>query len=437
MAHLLGETAALLYFAYALGLLAGTLGGHLIIFLLEVASWRTAKPSTLLVFEVFYGFINPLAYLLVIQPGLFREVTPTWLQVIEWCVLVAYWAARLHGLSLFGRRERVFARGILGAVAGLCVGLLVRDGVVILREGTGGLEVLFEDARWPLLLLGSPLYFVGVASALRHLQASRQESRWVSSGFRVNGSRPRWAPLAAGVITLVVAVATLVHDSEDGLRSALLAQRDTVFATSAEHRIDPRLLPAIVLVTQRSTTTVFRSVLEEAVAAAWLMDRKNDFLLGEAMDPSLGPAQVKGHTVMLGHLLRAKARNAKGTEWFKDYRAIRHRARKLLETPPATALGEVALPLSASLPSSEDVVAALLHEESNLACAAFVLDLHATRWEAEHPAWSVRGRPDVLATLFQLGFERTEPNPEPASNAFGRAVAAAMDEPWVVEHFGR
>ncbi len=66
------------------------------------------------------------------------------------------------------------------------------------------------------------------------------------------------------------------------------------------------------------------------------------------------------------------------------------------------------------VPAGRQVVArAVVDAETNPA-------LDQSQWEAAKPAWSLRARPDVLATLYQIGFARSRPQGSPRSNAFGR-----------------
>jgi hypothetical protein len=81
-------------------------------------------------------------------------------------------------------------------------------------------------------------------------------------------------------------------------------------------------------------------------------------------------------------------------------------------------------------------VRALLDPKRNIALSAYLLDLYAAQWEEPRPEWSIRSRPDILATLYQLGFMRSEPKPEPRPNAFGTRVAQVFQAPWMQEHFG-
>jgi hypothetical protein len=43
--------------------------------------------------------------------------------------------------------------------------------------------------------------------------------------------------------------------------------------------------------------------------------------------------------------------------------------------------------------------------------------------------WSIRERPDILATLYQIGFARSKPHGAPQSNAFGNRVRQVYERP--------
>ena len=75
----------------------------------------------------------------------------------------------------------------------------------------------------------------------------------------------------------------------------------------------------------------------------------------------------------------------------------------------------------------------LLRAESNLETCALILALYQKQWEAAHRDWSIRARPDILATLYQIGFARSKPHGTPQSNAFGARVREVYEQPWLGE----
>jgi uncharacterized protein (DUF1800 family) len=77
------------------------------------------------------------------------------------------------------------------------------------------------------------------------------------------------------------------------------------------------------------------------------------------------------------------------------------------------------------------VAAVLLDDRSNLAMCALILALYQRQWESVNRDWSLRERPEILATLYQLGFARSRPHAAPRSNAFGVRVRAVFEQPWL------
>ena len=55
------------------------------------------------------------------------------------------------------------------------------------------------------------------------------------------------------------------------------------------------------------------------------------------------------------------------------------------------------------------------------------------QWETADPSWSIRRRPDILATLYQIGFERSRPHGAPRSNRFAQRVLEATRLAWLQE----
>ena len=82
------------------------------------------------------------------------------------------------------------------------------------------------------------------------------------------------------------------------------------------------------------------------------------------------------------------------------------------------------------------VVAALLDARANLATCAMILALYQEQWETASPDFSLRGRREILATLYQIGFARSRPHGAPRSNACGSRVGEVIKEPWLTELFG-
>jgi hypothetical protein len=79
------------------------------------------------------------------------------------------------------------------------------------------------------------------------------------------------------------------------------------------------------------------------------------------------------------------------------------------------------------VPAERHIVAhALLDTKSNLETCALILALYQNQWKATNRDWSLRRRPDILATLYQIGFARSKPRGAPRSNAFRESSTPSL-----------
>src|SRR4029079_9306635 len=101
---------------------------------------------------------------------------------------------------------------------------------------------------------------------------------------------------------------------------------------------------------------------------------------------------------------------------------------------PASAVAALR-PTFAGMPSKAEIVGQLFDDRANLEMCGLILALDAAHWETANPAWSIRDRPEILATLYQLGFERSHPKANPRAMAFRDAVRARHDSAWMREPF--
>ena len=102
---------------------------------------------------------------------------------------------------------------------------------------------------------------------------------------------------------------------------------------------------------------------------------------------------------------------------------------------PASAVAALR-PSFAGLPSKERMVDELFDDRQNLEMCGLILSLYAIQWETANSAWSIRDRPEILSTLYQLGFERSLPKADPRPIKFGERVRAVYESDWMKTHFG-
>jgi len=254
----------------------------------------------------------------------------------------------------------------------------------------------------------------------------------------------------AGVIGVaLVTVALAAHRRSDAaVRKLVSDHRESILEAAARYDVDPRLIASIVYVTHRDQLSPFRGALEPLVIWAWATNLRREFgmrppdrmdeigtdenpLLNRALDVSLGLAQIKPRTAQTASVLATGRKpDDLPKPAFFSYRDVEPIGDAW--TLPAAAGASVRPPIP--VPAERHIVAnALLDAQSNLATCALILALDQNQWEATNRDWSLRGRPDILATLYQIGFARSKPHGAPRSNAFGSRVRQVYEQPWLGE----
>lgn len=419
------------FLGYALFLLGGCLGGHLLAGVLH-ARYRRRYPGVALLIELIYCLLHPLLYLLVLEPAFFRHATDVRIQAVSWTLLFAYWAFRLGGAAL--PLSDVSLRRIGAWLFGLCGAWVV---VIGIRDGIVG-SSLPTEGRVPQavqVLLCSPLYLVPLWITVSQWLATRTPQSWSAAKVLLSGTRRSRIWASCGVVGMVALTSLAsVHAPRATVQDEVLRDRTSILASAQRHRIDPRLLAALYLVSQRDTTTPFRNQLEATAAGAWLTDPKSHFGLAAGLNPSLGATQIKPVTLITARVIRRKSEHP-ADHYGKEEREVPD-AGDAWTRVPSPALERVPFEPWIQAQAKPALVKALLVPSQNLEACAFLLDLYATQWESANPAWAIRDRPEILATLFQIGFQHSRPKADPQPNAFGIVVAEAMHEPWLQAQFG-
>jgi hypothetical protein len=287
-----------------------------------------------------------------------------------------------------------------------------------------------------------PLYAIPIVLAWDHLN-TLEWRQFPSAGPRpvlfllsTRGSRVA-AATALGFVAVTV-LAAGYRRSDAHVRALVHEHRDTIRAAAARYAVDPRLVAAIVYVTHRDQLSPFRATLERLVMTAWATDGGdeyggNQFMLNEPLDISVGLAQIKPRTAQTASLL-ATGRVATDLPRPASFSYMRGEPAGQAWVLPVAGWEDVRPPFP--VPTDRHVIVeALLDARTNIETCALILGLYQRQWEQANPAWSLRGRPDILATLHQIGFARSKPHGAPRSNAFGSRVRAVVEQPWLADLF--
>ena len=435
-----GQTLAGGYVIY-LGLLAllGYAGFHTgVLATLLYLRWRHRLPSRLLPVELVYGFINPLIYLLVFQPyGAFRPRKPIddWMDAIAWTLFVALWGSRLllpRTLEASpAARMRLARLCLLGLV--VLAGFALSDLTRVWGHQVWGAGPRFRPwwgSVWLLFAL-APLY--AIPAVLLHTYRTRLMRADARVQFLLLPRRPavRLA-IGASVLALISLGLSMVRSPDAHARARVGELAPVILETASRYQVDPHLLAALVYVTGREQSEPFRDHFERLVTTTFLVDAESHFKLSKPFDCSLGLAQIKPVTALTA-LRLCEAAGQPWQLWPKHLRDVPELGPEWRPGPDA--LAACAPPVRPVPTNKPEVVASLLRDESNIAFAGLILGLYQWQWRSAKPEWDISRRPDILATLYQIGFAKSRPHAAPRSNAFGARVAAISRERWLRDRF--
>lgn len=391
------------------------------------------------VLQLVYGFLNPLVYLLVLnQPGamLKWDALDPWLTAVAWTLFLAFWGARMLVPSTLERQPAV--RAMLGRV---CVLGLTCLAAFALRDLTRmwwpSLDSYMGRIRsdvmnlWYLVAL-APLYLIPALILNGHrLRLARDRSS--VSFLWLSGRTTK--PLAIALATIVVLLvgASIVRTSDGAARQRVDASASAIRAAAEQYDIDPALLAALVYVGARDVGP-FRDHMERFATSAFLFDSDSHLMLARSFDLSIGAAQIKPVTALTALTLCRDSGHAWDI-WGKHLRDVPDLGSAWATRPSRRSVCHP--PMAEARISKPEVVAALRRDESNVAMAALILALYQWQWREANAAWDISERPEILATLYQIGFLKSRPHGAPRSNEFGQRVAEISREPWIQERFDR
>jgi hypothetical protein len=405
--------------------------------------------------EITFGLVNPVLYLAILTPSMapLRSGPEWWVTLLHgsaWFLLTAVWMLRLFGSALDTRRRgtRAGVRVLLWA-AFVCLLLYTAKDAWLMAQLDAARMSAFAFALNVLRIC--PLYFIPAVLLWDHLRSLARPSEEASAGrdrlFLLPDRTARIAVAGVAGVALVTITLAAHRRSDASVRTLVSEHRDSIRAAAARYDVDPRLIASIVYVTHRDDLSPFRGALERFLISAWARNLRRDFrmrppdgtgegadenpLLNRALDISVGLAQVKPRTAQTASVLAmGRTPNELPKPMFFAYRDTEPIGEGWMLLPAARSSLDSPIPV----PAEKHLVAsALLDAPLNLATCALILALYQNQWEAANADWSIRARPDILATLYQIGFARSKPHAAPRSNAFGTRVREVYEQRWLAE----
>jgi hypothetical protein len=390
--------------------------------------YRPWGPRDPLPLQIIYGFINPLLYLLVFGQ--------TWggLYFVAWMLFSAIWGARMlipRELESSTHIRTSLARlSILGLV---CLAAFAVKDVMYVWKPTFWDDAVQDRAAdvWALMAV-APLYLI--PALMLNTYRVRLAGQDASSTEFLLVHRWTVRRMATGLAAAVVMIIGLsvYHRPESTARARVLRLAPAIDAAAARYQVDPQLLAAIVYVSAQEVGP-FRGELERFASGVFTEDAASHLRLGRFSDLSIGAAQIKPVTA----LTALKLCQSSGQPWSLNPKHLRDTPNLDAAWQTKSQMLAACLPPMDPVPTSKPaVVSALSRDDTNVAFAALILALYQWQWRDANAAWDISARPEILATLYQIGFVRSRPHSAPRSSDFGARVAKACKAPWLRERFG-
>lgn len=409
--------------------------------------------------EIVFGLLNPLLYLAILTAAFqLRPKGAEWwvnpLVTVAWILLFAFWIARACGAAFnpSSRVARVAVRTLLLASMACLLAFASKDAWLFMEstwsEGS--------ENRWLNFLRLCPLYLIPALLLGDYLHASlsatsqnKEGEKPASGGFFLLSSRAaRWAVVGVAGFAMITLASAAYRRSESNVRRLIGNHRPAIHAAAERYNVDPRLIASIVFVTHREQLSPFRDALERLMVHAWGMNfiprgpgnerweeigTDENPILNVALDISVGMAQIKPRTAQTASVLATgRTPDTLTGPIFYRYRNVE----PVGDGWPPEITGQIDMDSPIPVPAERAAVGRmLLNAESNLQTCALILALYQRQWEAANRDWSIRERPDILATLYQIGFARSKPHASPRSNDFGDRVRHVYEKPWLRELF--
>lgn len=405
---------------------------------------------------VIYGLVMPAFYFLSTRQRNMLAFWPlgsgtnTWWTITLGVICLAWLASHLAESALRGGRLR-FGPGwadrlIPLAGTALCLWFHARTAAAVfsgaaredLRVGVPPIDLFLQLLYPQSCFLGATLVYGFAAVEAWRARTPLAARRW-----------RRALALGAGAVLVLFAPLwlSLPRVTHRQAMAMLREHRGMIAGVAQRAALDPRLLAGIIYVAQTRDHPRFTGDLLEEFQVALMEGRRRGIGLMDEfslLDASTGLCQVKPSTALqtvlglssLHHwhaaspaagIPPAKFRKAPPADRQSAATQPSWRFGRLSWELPVTA-GDLRKPLAQRVQEFTAIAGPrqmLLTPKGSLLLAAAMLDALRAHWR--RGGFPIDGRPEILATLYNLGYERSRPHGAPRPNDFGRRVAAFME----------
>jgi hypothetical protein len=225
-----------------------------------------------------------------------------------------------------------------------------------------------------------------------------------------------------GILFLGLIAFNLFQKTDPGIRLRLKSFDSDINKYSKEYGVDKKLLQAILYTNYKHYLNPIKFLAEYTALGFWVFDEKNNLGWAEKFSVSVGPAQIQPTTAQRAILLGMLNFKNQPEYWSKNYRAGSVQLTPEWKIKNAT-LNIKTIHLDPISPFQ--IAMELVDISTNLEYCAYIIYLYQSQWKSAN--YDISTKPDILATLYQIGFHKSIPKPNPASNDYGKQVLEAYE----------
>ncbi len=346
--------------------------------------------------ELFYGFINPIIYLTAFQfTGLFHW--NVYYLFVASFALIAFWIYRFTSSSVFKTESKM--------ILYLCISVLVVFFIKDLILNTAMLGAFDFNFGMIIVYLGLlSYYFIPFLILISHLRYINGIS--IEGNYHLIQQRRLFKYIAA-VTLIFLFLSTLafnISSEKEEVLNLIIDNKETIEKYGEKYNVSPEIIASIIYVNNTEYISPIRRKLEDIYASKFFPAYSNYFDGTVGPDFSLGICQIKPTTAFKAFLISKKEINNRDI--------IADTVRELWSDLDSKSIDLECKNVSKLYPMLVDI-------ENNINYCALLLHLYQEQWRSTYSVDE-----SILATLYQIGFEKSKPKLNPISNEFGRKVAS-------------
>ena len=214
----------------------------------------------------------------------------------------------------------------------------------------------------------------------------------------------------------------LFQKTDIGIRLRLKSLNADINNYSQEYKVDRTLIKAIIYTNYKHYLNPIKLLAEYVALGLWALDDYNHLGWAKKFSVSVGVTQIQPTTAQKAILLGMLNYKNQSYYFSKQYRAA------IVELTPEWKIKDATLKIKTmhldTIPPFQ-IALELVDPSNNIQYCAYTLYLFQSQWNSAN--YDISEKPEILASLYQIGFNKSIPKPNPVSNEYGKMVKEAYE----------